>query len=901
MPLKKQNSSIQKYVRQNIQFAQKDEALRADVHALGEMIGEMLLEQGGETLYKHVESVRQLAIGRRANNLDDQNKLDLLLKKMSTSAARDVVRAFSTYFQIVNTAEQVHRIRRRRDYLRDRNRRQYRSLDETIFQLHDSGFSLKSLSSLLNKIVIESVFTRHPTEITRRTILRKQQNIAHHVANLKNPELTPLELDACMENIRSEITAIWQTEEIPEKGTTVFDELEHILFFLTDVIYEVIPSFYQQLEKAFVDIYGEDERLFEIPTMIRFSSWIGGDMAATDDMSSRIIRGTLERQRSLILDLYYQDCLKLAEKLSQSSNRIQVDDNVFGLINKYSRQFPEHLGSISQRYRNMPYRLLLRFISQRLQETYDDGAFPYESDKDFVNDLELIEKSLAARKGANAGLKEVKKLIRKVKTFGFHFLTLDVRQNASELQQAVGYCLNDNKWQSEKRSYRLKKLRYMLEKNASPIIEPNNDAKRLIAIFQTISYCRRKFGPNAIGVFLVRHCQGVDDVLAALLIAKWADMNDSNGNVTIDVAPEFDTNQELRQAGELLTELIGDPFYQKNIAARAMRQTVMLSNAESAKDCSTALARWRMQQAHNQLNLIFSNADIDYTLFHGRGSLSGRSGFSDGIACGHLRIMEYGEATNDRYGIQGIALRSLEKSFSMVTTATANLENLVSPKKTWTSIMDQIGSDSDDIYQELINGKENFSKYFRRVTPIDVIELKRISSKNDSKISDISWVFAWAQSRFLLPQWFGIGTALEKAILEKGIESIREMSTQWAFFTRLIDDVEVALAIADIDIAELYSALAGEHLHHHFFPLIKNEYNLSVKNILKLRNKENLLGQNLNLKRSIILRNPYVDPISLLQIELLRRWRSGGRKENKLQTALIASVNGISRGLQSPV
>ena len=892
--------------RQDVKFADKDAALRADVHALGEMIGEILVEQGGEALFKNVESARRLAIGRREGNTEDQQKLNKLLKKMSASAARDVARAFSTYFQVVNTAEQVHRIRRRRDYLKDSKTRQARSLDATIFQLRDSGFETGAIENLLEKILIESVFTPHPTEITRRTILRKQQHIVRRMMDMQNPGLTPLERDMNMRNIRAEITAIWQTETTPSEGTTVFDELEHILFFLTDVIYRVIPHFYEQLERALTDAYGDEARQVRIPTMLRFASWIGGDISSSEDMSARILRDTLDRQRALILDLYYRDCHVLAEKLSQSTSRIEVDESIYARIDAYSRQFPEHRGSIPQRYRNMPYRVLLRLMAERLQATYDDGAFPYESARQFIADLELIGNSLASRKGVNAGLASVRKLIRQAKTFGFHFVALDVRQDAKDLRRAVGFCLNIDDWENKDSVEKVSILEKMLHTNASPVVEPDNDTKRLMAVFQTISHCRRKFGKRAIGVFLVKHCQGVDDVLSALLLARWSDLNHADGSIALDVAPEFDTNQELGRSSELLSSLISNEFYQQNLAARGSHQTVMLSNADSAKESSLPTSRWRMQQAHNRLNTIFANANINYTLFHGRGSLSGRSGVSDGIAGGHLRMSEYGESNNERYGIQGIALRTMEKSFSLVATATANLEKPASGKDNWNEVMEVLAAGSDRAYQQLINGEENFDRYFRDATPIDVIELIQIGSRitkteldQETIDSKNPWVFAWAQSRYLLPQWFGAGTGLTEAVAAHSIDTIRTMTKEWPFFRRLIDDVEVALAIADMDIAALYSQLADNRLHKYFFPIIKLEYERTVEAVLAIRNQQVLLESNKTLSRSILLRNPYVDPMSLLQVELLGRWRDGRRQDKKLQTALLDSVNGISRGLQT--
>jgi phosphoenolpyruvate carboxylase len=892
--------------RENIRFAEKDEALRQDVRSLGQMVGELLVEQGGEALYKTVESARRYAIGRREGDAEASQKLDKLLGKMSAAAARDIVRAFSTYFQVVNTAEQVHRIRRRRDYLKDTDKQQPRSLDETLLRLRDSGMDVEGVNELLERIAIEPVFIAHPTETTRRTILRKQQNIIRRMVDMQNPALTPQEANACFESIRADITAIWQTEDSPAEATTVFDELEHTLFFVTDVIYRVIPPFYEALKSALEDAYGPEARRVQIPGMLHFSSSIGGDLSTNQEISARILRDTLQRQRSLILDLYHKDCRGLAEKLSQSLSRIDVDAELPKRIESYAKQFRGTSSAMSHRYRNMPYRVFLRLIMERLQATYDDAAFPYEDESQFIDDLKLIADSLNRRKGANAGLFAVERLIRRTDTFGFHLVSLDIRHNAHELRRVVGHCLGEQDWASQSPQQRAERIRQVLLANDSPSAEPDNDAKRLLAVFRAIKFCQRKYGQRAIGLTLVRHCQGVDDVLAALLLARWADLTTSDGSIRIDVAPAFEGDDELKLAPGLMDSLLQDEFYKTHLAARGSKQTVMLSTSDSGSDGGVAASRWIMKQAHDELDQSFSNAGINYTLFHGRGSLSGRSGISDGIAGGHLRTTEHGDAVNERYGVRGIAFRTLEKAFSAVVVATAALESDGGKNEAWATVMRTIADNSQECFDKLTSDAKSFDDYFWLATPVDVIERMHrgrgtISGDPDSKTVEhnIPRALAWAQSRHLLPAWYGFGTGLEKAFEDHGETALRTMIEGWPFFRRLINDVEIALAIADPGIAAHYSELAGDELHHRYFPDIQAEFDRSVATILTLRQRKSLLENNTTLRRSIRLRNPYVDPMSLLQVELLGRWREGGRQDDGLLTALIASVNGISRGLQT--
>ncbi len=879
-----------------IYFAEKDEALRRDVRTLGKMVGQLLMEQGGEALYKTVESARRSAIDRREDDTAASARLEELLADLSPAAARDVVRAFSTYFQVVNTAEQVHRIRRRRDYLKDSSKRQPRSFDETFSRLREAGFGADAIAELLDELAIQPVFTAHPTETTRRTILRKEQNIVRRMVDMQNPALTPQEHRACLENIRADVTAIWQTEESPTEGSTVFDELEHTLFFMTDVIYRVIPPFYEAIEAAVTEIYGDDVARLRIPNLLRFGSWIGGDLSMGQELSARTIRDVLARQRSLVLDLYYQDCRRLGEKLSQSEGRVDVDEAVRERIEKYHRQFPGTLGSTPHRYRKMPYRVLLRLINQRLQATYDDGAFPYESAEQLIEDLNIIARSLAARRGANAGLYAVNRLIRRIETFGFHFMSLDVRLNATTLQSVIGYCLAEDDWIQQPADVRAQRLRQSLAVNASPVIEPDNHAKRLFSIFRAIAYCRRKHGEAAIGALLIRHCAGVDDVLATLLLARWADMHSPDGTIPLDIVPCFENPAELERSGELMQALINDPVYRRNLDARGAHQTVMLSISDAEAECSVATSRWNMQHAHAELGAIFDAADIDYTFFHGRGSLSGRGGVADGIAHGHLRATEHGEAVNERYGVRGIAVRTLEKAFSAVAIATAGLNSNAASNPAWPEHMARLTQAADGRYAGLAD--EGFEQYFRLATPIDVIETMRGAHQTQTR-TNLPWAFAWAQGRFLLPAWYGFGTGLEACIAASDLDTIRIMDREWPFFRRLVSDVEVALAVADLGIAEHYSRLAGGELHDHYFPLIAAEYEHSVAALLRLRDQQELLATNNTLRRSIRLRNPYVDPMSLLQVSLLQRWRADGSGDDKFLIALRASVNGISRGLQT--
>jgi len=451
----------------------------------------------------------------------------------------EVIRAFSTYFQMVNTAEKVHRIRRRRVYLQEVGQYQPGGLEETMVKLKAAGLDLPALQNLLNQICIEPVFTAHPTEPTRRTILRKEQRIVSRLIDMLNPTMTIQETETCIENIKLEMTTGWQTDENPSEQMTVADELEHVLFFMTDVLYKAMPPFYEDLENAATRVYGDEGRQLQVPRMIRFASWVGGDMDGNPNVNAKTIRSTLARQRSLILDLYYRECATLAAKLSQSRRRIEVDETLLGKIEHYRSMFKTAYHAVPARHREMPYRVYLRLVQERLQATFDDDAYPYENASQFRADIQLIAESLEAHSGEHAGLFSVRRLLRRIDTFGFHFLTLDVRQDALAHRKVVGELLGEDDWLDWNSEDRIRRIVEAIESRDSAPDSQSVSARKTLAVFQAIAVCKRKHGDNAIGPFIVSMTQGPDDILSVLLLANWSELHNRQFEVPIDVGRKY--------------------------------------------------------------------------------------------------------------------------------------------------------------------------------------------------------------------------------------------------------------------------------------------------------------------------------------------------------------------------
>ena len=901
--------------RQDITFEDKDQALRDDVRRLGTFVGELLKDQGGDELFDLVENARLRSIRRREGHEVAGEDLAELVRDLELPLAMQVIRAFSTYFQMVNTAEKVHRIRRRREYLQEIGQFQPGGLEETMVKLKAAGLDLPALQNLLDRICIEPVFTAHPTEPTRRTILRKEQRIVSRLIDMLNPTMTAQETTTCVENIKLDMTTGWQTNENPSEQMTVADELEHVLFFMTDVLYRAMPPFYEDIENAAIRVYGEEGSQLRVPQMIRFASWVGGDMDGNPNVNAKTIRSTLARQRSLILDLYYRECRSLSGKLSQSSQRIGVDKTMWDRIDHYHSMFQNAYHAVPARHREMPYRVFLRLVQARLQATYDDDAYPYENAGQLRADIELIAQSLEANKGEQAGLFTVNRLLRRIDTFGFHFMTLDVRQDALAHRQVVGELLGHDNWLDWKAEDRAKRIVKAIELRDSAPESQSVSARKTLAVFQAMAFCKRKYGEHAIGPFIVSMTQGPDDILSVLLLASWSELHDRHFVVPIDIAPLLETVDDLQRGQEILTSLLGNDLYRKHLEQRDNRQIVMIGYSDSNKDGGLASARWALQEAQVDLARVVGEQDVELHLFHGRGGTISRGGAKThaavlgappGTVNGRLRVTEQGEIINEKYGLRGIALRTLEQAAGSVALATALPQHRGNDKPQWHNMMQVVADVSRSTYRKLVYETPDFYEYFRRSTPIDLIERMRIGSRPSSRrggsgvedLRAIPWVFAWTQTRLMLPGWYGIGSGLAAAGKQFDDTAFREMFREWYFMRALNADAEMVLAKSDIGIARHYSELAGD-LHEKFFPVIEKEFELTCELVLEYSDHDALLAGDVTLQRAIMLRNPYVDPMSLMQVDLLGRWRETNYEDQELFNALLASVNGIAQGLQN--
>jgi phosphoenolpyruvate carboxylase len=861
-----------------------------------------------------VERARHLAREHRKGSQDALGELRSVLSGLPATEARTLVRAFSAYFSLVNMAERVHRIRRGRDYLA-RGVPQPGGLEAALTTSRSNGLTPQCLSELLSRLRITPVFTAHPTEATRRTLLTKEQRVARVLLRRMTGNLVPREQAAAADRLREEITLAWQTEEHLHDRPTVADEVEHVIFYLTDVIYEVVPDFYRSIEDAIARTFG-DALPGPVPAgIISFGTWVGGDMDGNPSVGSTTMTAALERQRGIILDRYLREVRELFGRLSQSRTQVQIDVELDERVDAYRQLMPEIYADIPGRYRSMPYRTFLWLIGARLQATQRDAPGAYENPEELTSDLTLIVNSLGSNKGEHGGTDLVRALLRRVETFGLHVATLDIRQDALVHRRAVGQLLGRDDFENLSAEDRTELLSAVLARGHDPGLPPacpdESELAGVMRVMAAIRRCRRRFGTRSIGPYIISRAQGVDDVLAVLWLARRARLVDGQNEVSLDVAPLFETVEDLQRSREVMVKLFAHPQYRSHLRSRQDTQLVMLGYSDSSRESGLLASRWALQRAQEDLVHLSKESRIRLTLFHGRGGTISRGGSKprnailaepQGAIDGHLRLTEQGEIIHAKYGLRDLALRTLELMGGAVIETSAAPAPTVPDR--WREVLEFAAQVSRSAYRDLVFKEPDFARYFRDATPIDVIERLCIGSRPVARgsrpdiqnLRAIPWVFAWTQSRHMLVGWYGTGHGLQAAAARFGPEVLQEMARDWPFFENILGDAEMVLAKADMTIAGHYARLA-ESVGERFFSTIEQAYATTRHVVCHLRGHETLLQEEPVLQRAIGLRNPYVDPMSMVQIDLLQRWRAGDRKDQEIERALKSTVMGIARGL----
>jgi phosphoenolpyruvate carboxylase len=876
----------------------KEAPLRRDVRSLGVLLGRVLVDQVGESVFKTVEQLRRLLIQSRAHTARSQSSSDEMqeagnvVQALSIEQAHRVTKAFAIYFELTNLAETNHRKRRRRAGNLSVNQTPLPgSFRGTLLRMRNAGMSGEQALAALRQVKVVPVFTAHPTEVARRTILIKRRRIAKCLELLDRLPLSSSEAMEMENAIAAEITALWQTDEVRVQKPQVTDEIRMGLDHYPMSIFESLPRLYAEIRESFKDVYDMELCGGQVPQVLSFGSWIGGDRDGNPFVTPETTREALERARNTVLGHYLAEMERLLEPLSSSRRQVPVSKEFQRRLGEYAKRMgegPARLGRISS---TELYRRFLAFIMVRLRHTREGKENAYLAANEFEEDLEILYRSLSENHGHSLAQLFLDPLLRKVRTFGFHLATLDIRQHAKIHQRAL-----DTK-------------------------TPASERAETVDLFRHIAEWKKAFPALAIRNYIISGVESEADISAVIELARLGgtQLAASGEDPGLMPVPLFESIQSLRSSAQVMDRVWSTPEYRRLLDSWGGWQEVMLGYSDSNKDGGMLTSIWELYKAHRGLHECARQHDVKLRLFHGRGGTVGRGGGPTHAAIlsqpagdfsGEIRITEQGEVLNWKYSDPILAEWNLEIAIA------ASLEALTRPEKTlagadaeWQSAMEQMSSDAFHFYRENIADNPDILPYFEQATPVNELDnarlgsrpARRSSSRNLEELRAIPWVFGWMQSRHALPAWFGVGHALERFAGRDGNHEqlLREMFSRFALFNDLIRNVELAMSKADLAIAKLYASLVrDEALRERVWRIITDEFERTRRMLLVVKLQEKLLEKNPVLSRSIRLRNPYVDPMSLIQVDLLRRKQSGDNSE-ELNYALGATINGIAAGLHN--
>jgi phosphoenolpyruvate carboxylase len=825
--------------------AEADAPLRRDIRLLGAVLGKVLVEQEGEELLEAEERIRLLA--RDARRTGDVDAVGDSVRMLPPEDQAKVLRAFGLYFQLANIAEQHHRLRRRRQYAAEDQQAPRESLADAFARLRD--VAADEVRARVSQLSLELVLTAHPTEATRRTILLAHLHVAELLTALDDAA-SKAEEEQIENELGEQITILWQTDEVRHGRPRLTDEIRHGLWFFE----HSLPG---AAERLLAELRA---RLPDAPSPLSFGTWIGGDMDGNPAAGADSIREALDRARELALDSYRTDVRELAIGLAMHTSLVEVSPELEESIARDERELPEYAGTIGRRSELEPYRRKLSFIWWRLG---NDG---YDRPAELLEDLALLARSLAANRGTRIAAGRLAALRRRVEIFGFHLAKVDVRLHADELRES---------------------------------------ATRALEALTAVTEARRRHGPHALDTVIVSGTTSASDVLRVL------DLSDE----PLSIVPLFETISDLARAPAVVRELLADPRFAERVEDRDRRLEVMVGYSDSGKDGGFLAAQWAIYRAQEGLVEVARDAGLELTIFHGRGGSPGRGGGPTHAAIlaqpaghppGRLKLTEQGETISFKYGLPGLAHRNLEAALAGTLLAAFPEVSAQTPTEEERRALDQLAELAERRYHAFVREEPLFVDFFRAFTPVDELALMEIGSRPTRRpesadflgsLRAIPWVFAWTQNRTILPAWFGCGAALSSLIEAGEIDTLRRLYVRLPFFRSLVDTVEMTLAKSSLEIASQYVQLVpAEFEPERLYAEIAFEHERTVDAVLQTLQSRTLLEAQPVLRRSIQLRNPYVDPMNAIQVELLRRFRSG---DDDARLPLMRSIAGIAAALRN--
>ena len=939
----------------------KDHPLRRDVRSLGELLGRVLVEQVGQELFDIVEELRRIMIrhrerawhGRGGRARDElMARAQAIISRMDLTRAHQVTKAFAIYFELANLAETNHRKRRRRARQLERRASLAGSFRGTLSRMKQAGISFEEALAALRQVMVTPVFTAHPTEVARQTVLLKRRRIAKELERLDRLPLTVDEALRCEQIIHAEITSLWQTDEVRQTKPTVDDEIRMGLRYFRLALFETLPRLSAEIAESVSEVYGTVLNSAELSNLVSFGSWIGGDRDGNPLVKPKSVKDALELARAVILGQYIRDVEFLSDGLSMSVQQVGASAEILARFAQYKGSLPAAPMLWGKGNTVELYRRFLSYVVYRLQRTREGSKAQdsYEDAAEFASDLLMLRSSVVSNRGQRLAEAFVDPLLRQIRTFGFHLHVLDIRQHArvhaEVLREIDEKRIDVNKIAAANVEPRKRKLRKTELRNTGPAVAPgvtlaedsqgaSSQTMDLIETFRAIRQLKQIYPAESIRQYIISGAESEEDVLNVLRFAKACGvnlagsgsdpfLNDSawqhriSGDPGLMPVPLFESIESLRSAGGVMGRLWRSSDYQPLLDSWGRWQEVMLGYSDSNKDGGMLTSTWELFKTHRDLHRVAEECGVKLRLFHGRGGTVGRGGGPthaailaqpEGCFSGRVRITEQGEVLNWKYSDVVLAEWNLELVIAASLEALTRSAPRPADQTLWEEAMEEMSEEAYRVYRRDIAENADVLEYFEQATPVHELDSARIGSRPSRRtrgrrledLRAIPWVFGWMQSRHAVPAWYGIGTGLENfAAKGKSHERLlRQMLKHFALLSDLMRNVELGMAKADFHIAKVYSGLVkNAALRTRVFTLLEDEFLRSRRMILRVTGQRDLLARNRVMARSIHLRNPYVDPMSLIQVELLRRKQQGQDLE-RLEYPLGATINGIAAGLHN--
>ena len=897
-----------------------------DQTLLGDLLGEVIREGHGErTLELHDRAV---ALGARSCSGDRgaADELASFIGELGLDDMQLLVRSLTAWFQLVNLAEdneRVRRVRARDAASGDEPRRG--SLADSVQRLARTGTTAEELQETLEKAELRLVMTAHPTEARRRTTVLKLARAFHILRDLDERLPARGAAAAARRRLASTIQELWGSDEVRAVRLTVLDEVKSGLVYFASTLGDAVPAWYRDLEAAVAESFPGDE--VSVPPLLSFGSWIGGDRDGNPHVTPELTAATLEGMREACLSFLEERLSTVGGRISLSTRVVGEDTGLEPLLAAGAERFPALSAALERDYPKEPYRRAFKLMTERLRVTREGAGDGYPGPEALQADLQVAERALRSRHGRFIAAGELRDLVRQVEVFGFHFARLDVREHARRHRAALAEIFSvlgvHEAYESLPEADRVALLTREIGERR-PLVPADlsgfsDETRQVVETFRTIYVLLTGRHEGAIQAYVISGTTGPADVLEVLLLMKESRLARAGGeDAMLRVVPLFESGESLDAAADTMRALLDLPVYQAALRAQGTEQEVMLGYSDSNKDVGYVASGWKTYQAQTELAELMRERGVRWTFFHGRGGAVGRGGGPSNVAilgqprgtvCGRLKMTEQGEVMSAKYSVREIADRELELVGSAVLATTLDRAGPQADRlERFEEVIAGMAERSSAVYRELVYGEPGFSEFFHAATPVEEVSQLRLGSRpakrqQSRSIEDfraIPWVFSWTQARVVLPGWFGLGTALEAARGEVGLELLSEMHGEWPFFAGLLSNAEMACAKVDLGIGRRYAELCEDaELRERIWERIRSEFELTCRELLRVTGDERLLDRQPALQRSIDRRDPYIDPLSFVQLELLRRSRAGEGGGDDLRRVTFLTINGIAGGLRN--